>query len=157
MGPLWRLYQPKRFVDSLKILNSFVDPFVERAVAQTDKNIEEKERTGQLINFTDSLSQFTNDPKVLRDQLVNTLLAGRDTTAATLTWLFYELACHPQVYKQLREEVVATLGRDGRPTYENLKNMKFLQYCINESTTILRNIFPQIDRFSTSIIPDCAF
>ena len=133
MGPLWRLYRSKRFVNSIKVLNSFVEPFVERATSQTVKNFEEKERSGQIINFTDSLSQFTKDKKVLRDQLVNTLLAGRDTTAATLTWLFYELAYHPEIYKQLREEVLATLGRDGRPTYENLKDMKLLQYCINES------------------------
>lgn len=133
MGPLWRLYRPKRLFDSIKVLNSFIEPFVERAVSQTHKDFEEKERSGRIINFTDSLSQFTNDKKVLRDQLVNTLLAGRDTTAATLTWLFYELSYHPEIYKQLREEVLGTLGKDGRPTYENLKDMKFLQYCLNES------------------------
>jgi hypothetical protein len=28
---------------------------------------------------------------------VSTLLAGRDTTACTLSWLFYEFAYHPEV------------------------------------------------------------
>jgi len=154
MGPLWRLYRSNRFINSINVLNSFVEPFVERALSQTNKDFEEKERSGQIINFTDSLSQFTKDKKVLRDQLVNTLLAGRDTTAATLTWLFYELAYHPEIYKQLREEVLETLGKDGRPTYENLKDMKFLQYCINESIPFY--LCRRIDGCSASTVSYCA-
>jgi cytochrome P450 len=37
-------------------------------------------------SFLDALIQETRDPKVLRDQLLNVLLAGRDTTACCLTW-----------------------------------------------------------------------
>jgi Cytochrome P450 len=133
MGPLWRLYRPQRYLSALHILNTFVEPFVERAILQTHLDIEEKERNCEIINFTDSLSRFTKDKKVLRDQLVNTLLAGRDTTAATLTWLFYELSYHPEIYAQLRDEIIKTLGIESKPTYEDLKSMKFLQYCINES------------------------
>ena len=72
---------------------------------------------------------------------MNTLLAGRDTTAATLTWLFYELSFHPEFYGLLREEVLRVLGKEGRPSYEDLKNMKFLQYCINESKFCLLSSF----------------
>lgn len=84
------------------------------------------------MNFTEALSEFTDDKKVLRDQLVNTLLAARDTTAATLSWLFYEFAYHPDVYAKLRVEVMNNIGLNGKPTYDQLKNMKYLQWCINE-------------------------
>ena len=57
-----------------------------------------------------------------------------DTTACALSWLFYELSYHPKVYQKLRDEVIRTLGMDGKPTYEDLKNMKYLQYCLNEGT-----------------------
>lgn len=117
----------------MKVLNDFIKPFVERATAQSKADIEAKESSGGKVNFTDSLSLFTNDRVVLRDQLVSTLLAGRDTTACTLSWLFYELAYHPDVYSKLREEVLGTLGTDGKPTYEDLKSMKYMQYCLNES------------------------
>jgi len=119
----------------MNVLNSFVEPFVERAIHESLADIEHKEQIGQKVNFTDSLSQFTKDRKVLRDQLVSTLLAGRDTTACTLSWLFYELAYHPDVYAKLREEVLNTLGLNGTPTYEALKSMKYMQYCLNESTS----------------------
>jgi cytochrome P450 len=133
IGPFWRIYYPKEFIDAMKVLNDFIEPFVERAIAQSKTDIEAKENSGQKVNFTDSLSQFTKDRVVLRDQLVSTLLAGRDTTASTLSWLFYELAYHPDIYAKLREEVLQTLGTDGKPTYEDLKSMKYMQYCLNES------------------------
>ena len=110
----------------MKVVNDFVEPFVQRAISQ------DTGKSGNNNSFVDALSEVTNDRKVLRDQLVNTLLAGRDTTAATLSWLFYELAYHPAVYSKLRKEVLDTLGTDGKPTYENLKSMKYLQYCLNE-------------------------
>lgn len=83
-------------------------------------------------NFTEVLAEFTAERKVLRDQLVNTLLAARDTTAAALSWLFYELAYHPEKYAKLRSEVLDVLGSTRTPTYEELKNMKYMQACINE-------------------------
>ena len=134
IGPFWRIYYPREFTKSMNVLNSFVEPFVERAINESSADIEHKEQTGQKVNFTDSLSQYTKDRKVLRDQLVSTLLAGRDTTACALSWLFYELAYHPHVYTKLREEVLNTLGSTGKPTYEDLKSMKYMQYCLNEST-----------------------
>jgi enoyl reductase-like protein len=117
----------------MKVLNDFIEPYVERAILQSQLLVDTEERVGD-INFTNALSRFTTDRTVLRDQLVSTLLAGRDTTACTLSWLFYELAYHPDVYKTLRDEVLKTLGRDRKPTYNDLKSMKYMQWCLNEGS-----------------------
>lgn len=125
LGPLWWVYHNPSWAPSIEVLNKFVQPFVEHAL---ESNSREK-----LGNFTEDLAEFTQDPKDLRDQLVNILLAGRDTTAATLSFLFYELAYHPEVYSRLRAEVLQTIQADGELTYTNLKSMKYLQYCLNET------------------------
>lgn len=70
---------------------------------------------------------------MIRDQIVAVLLAGRDTTAATLSWAFHELAHHPEVYYKLRSEILSVLGIDRAPTYEDLKNMKYLSHTLNET------------------------
>ena len=132
MGNIWWLYHPSSFTAALTTLNNFVEPFVERAAMQDGDSLQDKQQAGQAMNFTDSLSQFTKDRQVLRDQLVNALIAGRDTTAACLSWLFLELSYRPDLYAKLREEVLSTLSNDAKPTYEDLKNMKFLQHCLNE-------------------------
>lgn len=70
---------------------------------------------------------------MLRDQLIAVLLAGRDTTASTLSWTFYEMARHPESFKKLRQEIIDTIGLVNAPTYDDLKNMKYLQYTMNET------------------------
>jgi len=157
-------------MDAMSVLNNFVEPFVERAILERRENVTAaKEAAGEKINFTDSLSQFTSDRKVLRDQLVSTLLAGRgtllsffvffggvdvvDTTACTLSWLFYELAYRPDIYAKLRDEVLRTLGSDGRPTYEDLKSMKYMQHCLNEGIASPKHL---VLTKSPPLIPHCA-
>jgi cytochrome P450 len=41
------------------------------------------------------------------------MVAGHDTTAATLVWVFYELSRHPEVQVKLREEIKATRSAAG--------------------------------------------
>ncbi|KXX82803.1 Cytochrome P450 52A1 [Madurella mycetomatis] len=71
--------------------------------------------------------------KVIRDQLMAVLIAGRDTTAATLSWAIYELAHCPRAYARLGDEVLATVGPARQPTYEDLKSMSYLTHTLNET------------------------
>jgi cytochrome P450 len=41
------------------------------------------------------------------------------------------LAEHPQVLQKLREEVINKLGTSNRPTYDDLREMKYLRAVIN--------------------------
>jgi len=85
------------------------------------------------FTFLHALAKFTRDPKVIRDQIIAVLLAGRDTTAATLSWTMYELSNYPATYAKLREEVLSVVGPDREPTYEDLKNLKYLTHVLNET------------------------
>lgn len=64
------------------------------------------------------------------------LLAGRDTTAGTLSFLFQELSNNSEVVKKLRREVFEHVGWTRRPTYDDLKNMPYLQHTISETLRI---------------------
>ena len=130
IGGLWRIYYPSDYWSSLKVLNHVIEPFVDMAISYESRDSETK-------NLVQALAEVTNDRQVLRDQLVNSLLAGRDTTAATLSWLFMELSHRPDLYVKLREEVLSVIGTDGKPTYADLKAMKYLQNCINESMSVI--------------------
>ncbi len=80
-----------------------------------------------------ALAGFTRDRKVLRDQIIAVLLAGRDTTACTLSWALYELGRHPECVTKLRREILETVGPKNPPTYEHVKNMHYLKAIINET------------------------
>ncbi|KND90425.1 Tryprostatin B 6-hydroxylase [Tolypocladium ophioglossoides CBS 100239] len=61
------------------------------------------------------------------------VVAGSDTTAASLTCLFFELALHPRVVDTLRAEMDAYFAENQRPAAQSLSKLEYLQACINES------------------------
>ncbi len=79
------------------------------------------------FTFLHALAEMTQDPKVLRDQIVAVLLASRDTTASALSWTFFELSKYPEIVGKLRNEISETVGFARCPTYRDLKEMKYLQ------------------------------
>lgn len=132
-GPLNAFVSRKSFYKGIKVINEFVTPYIEQALHLSPEELATKTKSEEGYTFLHALASFTRDRKVLRDQLVAVLLAGRDTTASTLSWTFYELARHPQVVKKLREEIIEHVGLERPPTYSDLKNMKYLQNTMNET------------------------
>jgi len=135
------------FYNSLKILNDFTYRYVEAALALSPKELEEKSNHDQGYTFLHAIASHTRDRHLLRDQLVSILLAGRDTTACTLSWVIYHLSIDSKVTAKLRQEIVDTVGLDRTPTYEDLKSMKYLQHIINE-TLRLYPVVPYNVRFA---------
>ncbi|KAI2615638.1 cytochrome P450 52A11 [Hypoxylon sp. NC1633] len=132
-GPLRSLVPLKSFRQGLKVVNEFCNIYIDRALQLSPEELASKTKSDQGYTFLHELASFTRDRQVLRDQLVAVLLAGRDTTAATLSWTFYELGRHPDVVQQMRREIVAQVGLDRTPTYADLKSMKYVQNVLNET------------------------
>ncbi|TGO23296.1 hypothetical protein BPAE_0137g00160 [Botrytis paeoniae] len=116
-----------------KTVFKYVDHYIDAALDALKKD-ENKTKTKDFNSgpyvFLEEIAKLTTDRQVLRDQVLNTLLAGRDTTASLLSNLFFMLARYPNVWKRLRAEV--TELHDQLPTYNDLRNMKYLRQCINE-------------------------
>lgn len=51
--------------------------------------------------------------RFLRDIILNFILAGRDTTAVTLTWFFWVLTQHRDVERKILEEVETIVASKG--------------------------------------------
>nr|UNW45409.1 cytochrome P450 monooxygenase [Amylostereum areolatum] len=106
---------------------------------------------GAALDFQDLALRFTLDtateflfgkcahalrhanPKLIFDETLNLLVAGRDTTASLLTFAVYLLASHPDVLARLREEVLGKVDRLRRPDIDDLKELPFLRAVINET------------------------
>ncbi|KAJ7034398.1 cytochrome P450 [Mycena alexandri] len=88
----------------------------------------------------DELLNSTSDPKVLKDETLNILLAGRDTTMHTTTMVVYFLSMYPDTCARLRDEVLTHVGPTRRPTYDDIKNMRYLRAVINESLRLYPSV-----------------
>ncbi|CAG7947660.1 unnamed protein product [Penicillium olsonii] len=121
------------FRKQLKVMDEFIQPYISTVLSLSTDELDQK--LSKRETFLDALARFTRDPRVLRDQLVAVLLAGRDTTAGTLSFTLFELSRNPDVVAKLRQEIRNRLGVGAsgkKPTYTDLKEMKYLNAVIHE-------------------------
>lgn len=90
-----------------------------------------------------------HDEEVIRDMVISFIMAGRDTTSAAMTWLFWSLSCHPDVEKEVLKEI-KIVREDGGLDYESLKKLRMLKACICESM----RLYPPVPWDSKHAIAD---
>lgn len=88
----------------------------------------------------------------LRDMIVNFMLAGRDTTAATMSWFVYRMCCLPEVADKIYEEGVRVIGKHESfesaaecLRHDTLAKMHYLHAAIEESI----RLHPPVSRVRT--------
>lgn len=126
----------RRFRECNKVVHKFTDFYVQKALNASEDEVEKLSRGGYVFLY--ELVKQTRDPKVLRDQCLNILLAARDTTAGLLSFMFFELARNPEILSRLRQEVYAAFGEGedadlSALTFELLKKCEYLKWVINET------------------------
>ena len=85
-----------------------------------------------LLSAHDEETGIGMDDRQLRDELVSQFVAGTDTTAVAMTWLWHVLDAHPNVNEKLRAEIDHVLG--GRsPTFEDLAKLTYTKAVIQET------------------------
>lgn len=139
-GPLNPIVPRGSFNKSMVVINNFIDQYIDLALSLSPAELESKSKSDAGYTFLHALAGFTRDRQVLHDQLIAVLLAGRDTTASTLSWTIYELSRHPEAVAKLREEILSVVGPTRAPTYEDLKSMKYLQNVMNETLRLYPSV-----------------
>lgn len=158
-GPLNWIVPRKQFRKDMKLINKFCDQYIDATLQLNPEELEKTSKSAEGYTFLHALAGYTKNRVMLRDQLVAVLLAGRDTTACTLSWLFYELSIAPEKYAKLREEILATVGPEAQPNYEQLKSMKYLQ--VSDCTSLYVPCFLTDENLAlhernTPPLPNCA-
>ncbi|KAJ6836884.1 cytochrome P450 704C1-like isoform X1 [Iris pallida] len=130
-----------------------IDDFVFQLIRQKRVLMEgvKKQENGK----EDILSRFIlaseKDPEAMTDQylrdiILNFIIAGKDTSANTLSWFFYMMCRHPLVQEKVVEEIrssaaASTAARDGwgiddfalNLTEEVLERMQYLHAALTET------------------------
>lgn len=144
LGNLMFAHRDQKFRDSCKTVHSYAQKFVDQALEFRRKNahlpVEKWEHPRnpngiQTYIFLQELAKETDDPILLRDQVVNMILAARDTTAGLLSFTVFMLARFPEVWKKTRADVLENYCEP--LTYDALNSMTYLRYVIQESKSHL--------------------
>ncbi|CAN1236641.1 Cytochrome P450 704C1 [Linum grandiflorum] len=145
---LWRYVDP--FWKVKKLFNIGSEAALNKTVKIVDdfvyKLINNKIELMRTVSSTDDLKKDVNetqqDPTYLRDIILNFVIAGKDTTAATLSWFVYMMCKHPDVQDKVCEEIMEATERkefDGFREFaesiseEALEKMQYLHAAITET------------------------
>ncbi len=99
-----------------------------------------------LLSFRDEEGK-PMEPSLVRDEMASIFLAGHETTAITLGWAFCMLERHPEVERQLHEELDRVLG--GRaPAFADVPNLTYTRAVIDETL----RLYPPVHAFTRQAI-----
>ncbi|KAK5046114.1 hypothetical protein LTR84_008571 [Exophiala bonariae] len=146
LGPFYWMWSPPSFRRNCKEIHRFADYYVNLALKDSSpltRSGQEKNEQKRRYVFLEELVEATQDPVEVRSQLLNILVAGRDTTAGLLSWTFWLLVRHPDIFKKLRQSIIDDFGTFQNPraiTFETLKSCGYLQYTLSESL----RLFPTV-------------
>jgi cytochrome P450 len=84
---------------------------------------------------------------VIRDEMYTLMLAGHETTAATMAWVINRLVAQPDVMERARTEVVSVLG-GAQLDASHVGKLKYVEAVINE-TMRLDPVIPNFGRALT--------
>lgn len=129
IAPWHFLYNPPEFRRACSIVHRFVEGYIQERNQLRENNV----KTEHLYGFLNQVEEESVTNEDLRDQLLNVLLAGRDTAACCLSWTFRLLVRHPKTLERLRSEVRSVMGDGKHASRENVRKMPYLANIIKES------------------------
>ncbi|KAJ5251197.1 hypothetical protein N7489_001607 [Penicillium chrysogenum] len=134
----WVIYN-QEFRKCIDIVHAFVDQYVHSALMKAERQGEKAqgiEKVSPQYIFLEALTSTIKDPVRLRDESLNVLLAGRDTTASLLSWTVLLLARHPHTFARLRSDILDQFGTYDQPhsmDFASLKSCQYLRHFLNET------------------------
>jgi cytochrome P450 len=147
--PLWIPTQGnRRLRAALREFQGIVHGMIERKRARIRQAGAEGDSSPDLLSvLMSSKDEETGESmsdRQLRDEVMTMLIAGHETTANALSWIWYLLDLHPEEQEMLREEVVRELGGE-TPTFANIHRLKRLRMVFMEALRLYPPVW-MIDR-----------
>ena len=124
LGDLYWMIGGSEFRKACSDVHDFADQLIDRNILRG---------YGKTNVFLDEVADGTADRIALRGQIINLLVAGRDTTACLLTWTFFLLVRHPKVLEKLKEEIKEKCSDPASLTRTGLREMGYLQNVLKET------------------------
>lgn len=120
--------------------------YARMALERASQNKIGTEKAGEgraQYSFLDEMARQTQDLKKMSEEATSLMFAGKDTSAGLLGSMWYLLARRPEAWKKLLAEVDQLEGIP--PTYEWIKNAKYLRYCEHEGMCARMPALKQVD------------
>lgn len=140
---LYWLVQPPGFKRHISVVHDFANFYIQKALELDQDTLDKLSEDGYIFLY--ELVKETRNKTILRDQLLNIMIAGRDTTAGLLSMFFFEVSRNPEIWEKLKEAIYQDFGTAEtcnleEITFEQLKKCEYLKWCINETLRLYPNV-----------------
>jgi cytochrome P450 len=127
----------KRTVDSIRTQFKSMDAAIYRLIGEREKTRDEapKDFLTRLVAAKDPDDGAGLSASEVRDEVITIFMAGHETTAVTMTWVWYLLSQHPAEEAKLHQELDTVLGSRA-PTAEDLPNLAYTRMIIEEAMRV---------------------
>jgi cytochrome P450 len=128
---------PARFAERERNMRRIFKPLdtaLEALIAERERNLDgaPDDLLTRLIAAKDAEGGGRMNASEVRDEMITIFLAGHETTAVTMTWIWYLLSQHPAATARLHAELDQVLG--GRPpTAANVAQLSYTRMVVEES------------------------
>ncbi len=129
----------RRLRAAMETLDRLVYRFIEKRRQKIAQSEDGFDSTGDLLSMLlnaryEDTGEGMSDQQ-LRDEVMTMFLAGHETTATTLSWVWILLDQHPEVQAKLHEELDRVLG--GRiPRFDDLSNLPYTRMILQETLRV---------------------
>jgi cytochrome P450 len=123
--------QRRQFNRDCATLKAFVTNKISTARAEQSKPLAPGSDPNRNILLYDLIAQGEPD-HLIHAEVMNTMLAGRDTSGSLLSDLWFELSKHPRVFTTLQREINQFCPEGTELTFELLKGLPYLRGTMNE-------------------------
>ncbi|EEF51798.1 cytochrome P450, putative [Ricinus communis] len=159
-APVYAVWKTKRMLNlgTEKKLKEAVK-MVHSSVLEIVKNKKKVLENDQGSDLLSRLLSGGHDEEVIRDMVISFIMAGRDTTSAAMTWLFWLLSKNKNSEEMIVKEVTTLLNRGEKAIdFELLKEMNFLKASLCESMRLYPPVaWDSKHALSDDILPDGTF
>ncbi|KIR30411.1 cytochrome P450 monooxygenase pc-2 [Cryptococcus deuterogattii LA55] len=140
IGTVWPLFEITHdpLERPMKVIRAFFRPIISQALNRKRQRCKSDDQEDAYM--IDRLVEATDDVKLVEDQLINVLLASRDTLASLLIFSVYAIALHPDIAARLKNEIFSVASRESEVTKDTIRQLRYSRAFINE---VLR-LFPPV-------------
>ncbi|KAH0766259.1 hypothetical protein KY285_002130 [Solanum tuberosum] len=150
--------------ENIRTVDVFIHKMIQRKTEEMSKP--EADLSWKREDILSRFLQITDtDPKYLRDIILNFIIAGKDTTATTLSWFIYVLCKYPHVQEKIAQEIKESVTEKENATdvtdfasnvsEDALEKMQYLHAALTETL----RLYPAVPAdtklcFSDDTLPD---
>ncbi len=147
----------QKYWSDIEVLRKTADGVLQ---ARKEQPSDRKDLLSAMLSGVDPKTGQKLSDASISDNLITFLIAGHETTSGLLSFTFFQLLKHPEVYRKAQEEVDRVIG-SGPVTVEHMNKLPYIAAVSNNGALYIPNLMPWLTdrffrffgRFSVSTLP----